>query len=66
MYCIKIKCVMDLLSTSYFALFLIIALGFILGSIKLKGISLDVSAVILRCFLGTTELLFLLIFKTSG
>ena len=46
MYCIKIKCVMDLLSTSYFALFLIIALGFILGSIKLKGISLDVSAVI--------------------
>ena len=37
---------MDLLSTSYFALFLIIALGFILGSIKLKGISLDVSAVI--------------------
>ena len=37
---------MDLLHTSYFALFLIIALGFILGSIKVKGISLDVSAVI--------------------
>lgn len=37
---------MDLLSSSYFALFLIIALGFILGSIKIRGISLDVSAVI--------------------
>lgn len=37
---------MDLLNTSYFALFLIIALGFILGSIKIRGISLDVSAVI--------------------
>jgi len=37
---------MDLLSNSYFALFLIISLGFILGNIKIKGISLDVSAVI--------------------
>lgn len=35
-----------LLGNSYFALFLIVALGFILGSIKIKGISLDVSAVI--------------------
>ncbi len=37
---------MGLLSESYFALFLIIALGFILGKIKIRGISLDVSAVI--------------------
>lgn len=36
----------SLLHSSYFALFLIIALGFILGSIKIKGLSLDVSAVI--------------------
>ncbi|NOY95356.1 MAG: transporter [Chlorobi bacterium] len=37
---------MGLLSNSYFALFLIIALGFIVGRIKVKGLSLDVSAVI--------------------
>ncbi len=36
----------NLLSSSYFALFLIVALGFMLGRIKIKGISLDVSAVI--------------------
>ena len=36
----------DLLNSSYFALFLIVALGFILGRIKIKGLSLDVSAVI--------------------
>ena len=36
----------SLLQTSYFALFLIISLGFILGRIKIKGLSLDVSAVI--------------------
>ena len=36
----------SLLQTSYFALFLIIALGFILGRIKIKGLSLDISAVI--------------------
>lgn len=35
-----------LLQSSYFALFLIVALGFILGRINFKGISLDVSAVI--------------------
>ena len=35
-----------LLQSSYFALFLIIALGFILGKIQIKGLSLDVSAVI--------------------
>jgi len=35
-----------LLQSSYFSLFLIIALGFILGRIKIKGLSLDVSAVI--------------------
>ncbi len=37
---------MDLLTNSYFALFLIITLGFLLGKIKIKGVSLDVSAVI--------------------
>jgi putative transport protein len=37
---------MELLSNSYFALFLIVALGFILGRISVFGLSLDVSAVI--------------------
>jgi putative transport protein len=37
---------MNLLSNSYFVLFLIILIGFIIGRIKIKGISLDVSAVI--------------------
>ena len=37
---------MGLLSNSYFALFLIITIGFLIGRIKIKGISLDVSAVI--------------------
>ncbi|WP_457609862.1 aspartate:alanine exchanger family transporter [Lutibacter sp.] len=37
---------MSLLSHSYFVLFLIILIGFIIGRIKIKGISLDVSAVI--------------------
>nr|WP_321288320.1 TrkA C-terminal domain-containing protein [uncultured Sunxiuqinia sp.] len=37
---------MGLFSNSYFALFLIILVGFIIGRIKIKGISLDVSAVI--------------------
>ncbi|MFR9620752.1 MAG: aspartate:alanine exchanger family transporter [Rikenellaceae bacterium] len=37
---------LDLLNYSYFSLFLIVALGFILGRIKIKGLSLDVSAVI--------------------
>lgn len=36
----------SLLHSSYFALFLIIALGFLLGRIKIKGLSLDISAVI--------------------
>ena len=36
----------DLLNSSYFALFLIVALGFMLGRIQIKGLSLDVSAVI--------------------
>ena len=35
-----------LLSSSYFALFLIIAIGYMVGKIKIVGISLDVSAVI--------------------
>jgi putative transport protein len=37
---------MDLLSNNYFALFLIVALGLMLGRIKIFGMSLDVSAVI--------------------
>ena len=37
---------MEILSNSYFALFLIVALGFILGRIKIFGLSLDVSAII--------------------
>ncbi|MDB4583808.1 transporter [Draconibacterium sp.] len=37
---------MELLSNSYFALFIIVALGFILGRIKIFGLSLDVSAII--------------------
>lgn len=37
---------MDLFSNSYFVLFLIIVIGFIIGRIKIKGVSLDVSAVI--------------------
>lgn len=36
----------DLLQSSYFALFLIVALGFMLGRIQIKKLSLDVSAVI--------------------
>lgn len=36
----------QLLQSSYFSLFLIVALGFVLGRIKIKGLSLDVSAVI--------------------
>ena len=37
---------MNLLSNTYFVLFLIILIGFIIGRIKIKGISLDISAVI--------------------
>ena len=36
----------DLLNSTYFALFVIIALGFLLGRVKIKGLSLDISAVI--------------------
>ncbi|NDV47772.1 transporter [Paludibacter sp. 221] len=38
--------VQSLLSEGYFALFLIIAIAYIIGRIKIKGVSLDVSAVI--------------------
>lgn len=37
---------MGLLFTDYFALILIICIGFIIGNIKIKGISLDISAII--------------------
>lgn len=37
---------LDLLQSSYFSVFLIVALGFMLGRIKVMGLSLDVSAVI--------------------
>ena len=36
----------DLLKTSNISLILIVALGYMLGRIKIKGLSLDVSAVI--------------------
>ena len=36
----------ELLQSTYFALFVIIALGFLLGRVKIKGLSLDISAVI--------------------
>ncbi len=38
--------IQSLLSEGYFALFLIIAISYIIGKIKVKGVSLDVSAVI--------------------
>ena len=38
--------IQSLLTNSYFALFLIIAIGYIIGKISIAGISLDVSAVI--------------------
>lgn len=37
---------MEFLQSDYFALFLIICIGFIIGNIKVKGISLDISAII--------------------
>lgn len=37
---------MDILTNTYFAFFLIVALGILLGQIEIKGISLDVSAII--------------------
>ncbi len=36
----------DLLQSPHFSVFLIVALGFMLGRIKIKGLSLDISAVI--------------------
>ena len=45
-----------LLQSSYFALFLIVALGFILGRIQIKGLSLDVSAVIFIAPVSYTHL----------
>ncbi len=38
--------ILDLLQSSYFSIFLIVAFGFMLGRIKVMGLSLDVSAVI--------------------
>lgn len=37
---------MDLFLTPYFSLFLIVFLGFLLGNLKIKGISIDVSAIL--------------------
>jgi putative transport protein len=37
---------MDLLITPFFAIFLIIVLGYIIGGIKIKGLGLDVSAIL--------------------
>ncbi|MCW3807582.1 aspartate:alanine exchanger family transporter [Plebeiibacterium marinum] len=38
--------VLDFLQQGYFALFVIICLGYVIGNIKIKGISLDISAII--------------------
>ena len=57
----------DLLNSSYFALFLIVALGFMLGRIKIKGLSLDVSAVIFIALLfGHFGVIILKSWETSG
>lgn len=37
---------MDIISNPIFALFVIITLGFMVGNIRIKGVSFDVSAVI--------------------
>lgn len=37
---------MEILTNSYFALFVIIAMGYLVGRLKIKGLSLDVSAII--------------------
>lgn len=42
---------MEFLTNPYIAFFLIIALGLILGSVKIKGISLDISAIIFAALL---------------
>lgn len=42
----RIKKFMELLHSDYFALFAIICIGFVIGNIKIKGISLDISAII--------------------
>lgn len=42
----KTKMFAELLKSPYFALFVIVALGFMLGRIRVKGLSLDISAVI--------------------
>lgn len=50
----------DLLNSSYFALFLIVALGFMLGRIKIKGYrSMYRQWFLLPCFSDISELLFL-------
>jgi uncharacterized transporter YbjL len=54
----------ELLNSSYFALFLIVALGFMLGRIKIRGVSLDVSAVIFIAS-GISGFLFLRNWATS-
>ena len=41
-----IRMLIELLHSSYFSIFLIVALGFMLGRVKIMGLSLDVSAVI--------------------
>lgn len=52
---------------SYFALFLIISLGIILGRVKIKGISLDLSAVIfVALFLGHFGIVIPNVFQKIG
>ncbi len=45
-FILKMEILQTLFSSSYFALFVIITFSYLLGRIKIKGISLDVSAVI--------------------
>lgn len=58
---------MEILSNSYFALFLIVALGFILGRIKVFGLSLDASAIIfVALFFGHFGVIIPKDFQTLG
>ncbi len=58
---------MEILHNSLFALFLIVALGLVLGQIKVRGLSLDVSAVIFVALIfGTFGVKVDALFQTMG
>ncbi len=57
----------DIVYEGYFALFLIISIGIVLGSVKIKGLSLDLSAVIfVALFLGHHGFIVPVEFQTIG